>query len=272
MTRVLVLVPALLVCLTGAAHSQEGWTRLGDDIRLKASTPIGELTAHPERHFNRDVRIEGVIASACTNEGCFIEVVSDDGSGEGIVVNFPGLRHTFPTDCAGRRVVVEGMFYQKVYPASRVLHWQGHSFRQGREVPEFSLVRRILAKGVRLGPRQGPVPPPDEILPYAPDRIDLAVMEFEADGFGTGRKVLEPGGVTEAHSSGRYREIVVCLEGRIRVRRGSAEPVTLGPGEMTYIPEQTEHELTNVGDSPAAYVFVFSRAPEPEPEERTHSH
>ena len=163
------------------------------------------------------------------------------------------------------------MFYQKIYPASRVAHWQGHSFRQGKPAGEFSLIKRLTAKAAELG-AVGPVPPPGDIVPAATDRIDLAAMEFEADGFGTGRKVLQPGGITGRHSTGTVRELIFCLEGTVMVQLGAAAPVTLGAGEMTYIPPATEHELRNAGPGPATYLFVFSRAPEPQTEEKAHAH
>jgi quercetin dioxygenase-like cupin family protein len=263
-------MPLLLVLLTTTVPRPVEPLHLGAAFTLREATPIAELSRHPETYFNRDVRIEGVIASACRQEGCFIEVVPEDGGGEGILVNFPDSTR-FPVDCAGRRAVVEGMFYQKIYPASRVAHWQGHSFRQGKPVGEFSLIKRLTAKAAELGARQT-VPAPGDIVPAATDRVDLAATEFEADGFGTGKKVLQPGGITERHSTGKVRELIFCLEGTVTVRLGSAAPIALKAGEMTYIPPATEHELRNPGPGPATYLFVFSRAPEPQPEEKPHAH
>jgi quercetin dioxygenase-like cupin family protein len=66
--------------------------------------------------------------------------------------------------------------------------------------------------------------------------------------------------------------MIFCLEGAIEVQLGSAAPITLRAGEMTFIPPATEHELRNRGSEPAVYIFVFSRAPEPAPEEKAHEH
>lgn len=261
--RAACVVAAGVILSIIAAPPTAAGTHLGEPFGIAEATPIAELTAHPERYFNRQVRIEGVIASACTNEGCFIEVVPEDGPGEGIVVNFPGLTHLFPTDCAGARAVVEGLFYQKIYPASRVEHWQGHSFRPGQPVPVYSLVLRIGARAAEVGLDKGPVPAPGVIHAAATDRIDLAVMEFETEGFGTGRKVLAPGEVVDAHSTGGSREIVCCLDGEVTVRRGEASPFVLRAGEMTFLPPATEHEMSNRSAAPASYLFVFSKAPEP---------
>ena len=77
-------MPALLaMLLTTTPAPVTPPLHLGAAFRLKQATPIAELERDPSRYFNRDVRIEGVIASACTQEGCFIEVVPEDGDGEG---------------------------------------------------------------------------------------------------------------------------------------------------------------------------------------------
>jgi len=237
---------------------------------MKEITTISELILHPGKYYNRDVKIEGIIASLCTEEGCFIEVVSKDGTGEGIVVNFPELIHTFPTSCAGCEVVVEGMFYQKIYPKSRVLHWQGHSFRKGKTVPEYSLIKRMNAKAVDIIERKGDVPKPGEINSASVDRVDLSKMEYETDGFGCGKKNLAPGDSMEQHSSGNYREIIYCMEGELTVIKQGVQPITLKPGEMTYIPSDTKHAVKNQSDKPTEYFFVFAR--KIETEEKKHDH
>jgi quercetin dioxygenase-like cupin family protein len=263
----MILVLALAV---GDALAETRWTHLGEPFRLDAVTPISELAAHPETYFNHQVRIEGVIASACTQEGCFIEVVAEGGSGEGVLVNFPDLKHHFPSACAGSRAIVEGLFYRKIYPASRVSHWQGHSFRKGKPVPDFSIIPRLSARAASIAQESGPVPPPGDIHAAPTDQIDLGAMEFEAEGFGSGRKVLEPGEVVDAHNSGGSREIIYCLEGALTVRREGHPTVVLRAGQMTYVPPETEHELRNAADRPASYLFVFAKECVSEP--TTHEH
>jgi quercetin dioxygenase-like cupin family protein len=265
----LILLVGLLAA-TIIAHSGNQEKHLGKKFILEETTPILELIEHPDKYFNKDVKVEGIIASACTNEGCFIEVVSKDGKGEWILVNFPELTHKFPTDCAGYEVVVEGMFYQKIYPESRVHHWQGHSFKKGIKIPEFSLIKRINARAVSIGAIKLKIAHPTEINRAAINRIDLNAMEFEADGFGAGKKLLISGDSTEEHSSGNYREIVFCLEGVLTIIKQGDEAVTLNSGEITYIPPDTKHSIKNLSDKPAVYLFVFSR--KIELEKKGHEH
>jgi len=255
------LILILMVTLT-VTQAQE--KHLGGEFTVEAFTPISELIAHPDSFFNRDVKIKGFIASACTNEGCFIEVAPEDGSAEGIVINFAELVHTFPTDCAGLDVTVEGMFYQKIYPSARVLHWQGHSFRKGMPVPDFSLINRMTAKAVTIGTNRRPLLQPDSIHEATFDRINLDAMEFEAEGFGIGKKILMPGDSTEVHSSSSSREIVLCLDGELTIVKPGSNPVTLQANEMSFIPPATKHGIRNNSGKPAVYVFVYARKIEPE--------
>jgi hypothetical protein len=90
----------LLLLLSGMVGAgEEGWLRLGETPLIDEATSIQEITSDQRSYHDREVRIEGRIASVCTQEGCFIEVAPEAGGG--IVVNLPGLVHTFPTDCAG---------------------------------------------------------------------------------------------------------------------------------------------------------------------------
>lgn len=262
--------PFLLCLNTVFAQSPDSMKHLGSPFTLTEIIPISDLADHPEEYYNKYVKIEGIIASACTQEGCFIEVVEKDGGGEGILVNFPDLVCTFPTHCAGHTVIVEGMFYQKIYPASRVSHWQGHSFRKGKHVPEFSLIKRITAKAVEIGEKGVSIPKLVDIPVASVDKINMNVMEFEADGLGTGKKVLMPREITDKHSTGKNREIIFCLEGKITVVKGDQPEVTIDAGDMAYIPPETEHTIINKTEKPAVYIFVYSR--QPENEKTTHDH
>lgn len=139
-------------------------------------------------------------------------------------------------------------------------------------MPQFTLIKRLTATAAEIGVERHPVPAPGDILAADPSVVDLAAAEFEATGFGTGRKVLQPGEVTEKHSTGKVRELIFCLEGEVVVRLGSAEPFTLKAGEMSYIPPATLHELKNEGTDRCIYLFVYSKADETLAKEEKHSH
>jgi mannose-6-phosphate isomerase-like protein (cupin superfamily) len=201
----------------------------------------------------------------CTEEGCFIEVVPKDGGGEGIVVNFPGLSHTFPTDCAGLEAIVEGRFYQKIYPRARVAHWQHHSFRPGEAIPEYSLASRMNVRGAAIGGARAAPPAPAGIREASADRVDLGLMEFEAEGLGIGRRTVAPGEVVPRPSTGGNRWMVVCLDGSVVVHRGDREPLALQASEMTYIPAGVIFDVRNESDVDANLMLVYVRRLDTEP-------
>lgn len=251
---------------SGAASGEP--LHLGAAFALAAETPIEEIVARPELFHNRLVRTSGVIASACNEEGCFIEVVPREG-GDGIVVNFPGLVHTFPVDCAGREAVVEGLLYRKIYHAARVSHWQHHSYHVGRKVPDYSLILRLEAQAAEVAGPRVPVPPLPEIREASPFAVDLDREEFEDEGLGVGKKRLEAGVPRHQPGSAVARSLVVCLEGALSVTREGAAPVRLGPGGMAYVPPRTPYLLQAEDGAPAQALIVYANTP-PEPKEHVH--
>lgn len=259
MKKLVGAVVVLLLASSAVAGADEAWLHLGEPLSIARTTPIEEIANSPEAFHDRMVRIAGRIASVCTQEGCFIEVVPLNG-GDGIVVNFPGLARTFPTDCAGLEAVVEGRFYQKVYPKTRVSHWQQHSFRPGEVIPEYSLALRMDARGAKVGGARAPVPAPVPIRSADPTRLDLARVDFEAEGFGIGRQVVPPGGVVPRPSTGGNRWLVLCRDGTLSVHREDRDaPVVLEAGDMSFVPAGVIFEVRNASDHNASLELVYSR-------------
>ncbi|MBI4916066.1 MAG: hypothetical protein HY825_09490 [Acidobacteria bacterium] len=249
-----------LLAAAAAAEGAQG-THHGEPFAAQFATPVADVLAHPERFVNTVVRLKGRVASACNEEGCFIEVVPQ-GGGDGIVVNFPGLKHTFPTDCAGLEADVEGLLYRKVYHRARVSHWQHHSFRPGIAVPPYASVLRLEARAAHLAGPRAVIPPPAELRAAVPSRIDLAESAFEDEGFGVDRRVVAAGATLAQPAAATVRKMVVCVEGRATVERSGAAPVSLAPGELAYIPPAAAFEI-RAGDSPAALLIVYANVPPP---------
>jgi mannose-6-phosphate isomerase-like protein (cupin superfamily) len=236
---------------------------MGAPITIEQTTPIAEIVADPDAFHDRVVRIEGRIASVCTQEGCFIEVVPEQG-GDGIVINFPGLVHTFPIGCAGLVAEVEGRVYRKIYPHARVDHWQHHSFRPGVEIPDFSLVTRMDAHGARVGGARSSIPAPRPMRAVEPNRVDLDRVGFEAEAFGIDRRRIEPGGTVPRPSTGGNRWLVLCRRGQVVVERENDGHVELTSGELSFLPAGIDFEIRNPTAETAVVELVYSKAVAPE--------
>ena len=261
-------LPACLVALTLLASSEgaEEPLHLGGDFSIAVATPIEEIVSHPESYHGRCVRTTGIVASACTEEGCFIEVVPR-GGGAGIVANFPGLVHTFPIDCAGREATVEGIVYRKIYDTARVSHWQHHSYHPGAAIPGFSMILRMEVTSAEIAGSRAPIPTLAPIREVKPHSVDLDREEFEHEGFGIGKKHLDPGTKRRQTASRTTRAFVVCLEGSLSVTREDAPSVRLEPGCMTYLPPSTSCELV-ASDAGADVLIIYSSTPSQESEHK----
>ncbi|MCX6556111.1 MAG: DUF4920 domain-containing protein [Candidatus Aminicenantes bacterium] len=260
--RVLAWIGLLFAAVAAPAAKGEQYPHLGEPFAAATATPVAEVLAYPERFANRVVRLTGRIASVCNEEGCFIEVVPPDGGGDGIVVNFPGLKFTFPKDCAGLTADVEGLLYGKVYHRARVAHWQHHSFRPGIAIPPFSSVWRLEARAAHLSGLRAAIPAPSELRAAIPDKINLTETAFEDEGFGVDRRVVEAGATLLQPAAATVRKIVVCVEGLAMVERAGTALVSLSPGEMTYIPAAAAFNI-RAGKSVAAVLIVYANAPQP---------
>ena len=62
------------------------------------------------------------------------------------------------------------------------------------------------------------------------------------------------------------------LEGEVTLHSGGSGAVTLRPGEMSFIPTATEHELKNEGTGRCVYLFVYSKAEEKEAAQAPRAH
>lgn len=235
-------------------------------------TDIATITSDPEKHHNKDVHFKGIVTSVCKQEGCFIDLVPLSGEGQGIFVSARHNAFKFPTDVVGKVAVVNGMFYNKIYPFSRMDHWYHHGWRAWEDdIPSFARIFRVAADHVEfLEPETKPHVAETPLVPHLSPVFDLETTEFEAARMGTGKKYLEPGEITPEHSTRRYHELLFVLEGELTVRLEgeAAREVTVQAGKACYIPPQTEHLVRNDGKGKACYIFVYSL---PEQVEK-HSH
>lgn len=76
----------------------------------------------------------------------------------------------------------------------------------------------------------------------------------------SGRVVVEAGGVGSRHSTGRYEEVLVVLQGAGEIRMTGRPPLSIRAPGMAYVPPHTEHEVAASTDGPLVYVYVAAPA------------
>lgn len=101
-------VALLFVVLTSfGCAGRTASLRVGAPIQKAKPTSIAALNAQPADFVGQKVLLQGVVSKVCKGSGCWVEVQAADGS----AIIARSLDHSIlvPTDCEGRRIVLQGM-------------------------------------------------------------------------------------------------------------------------------------------------------------------
>ncbi len=81
--------------------------KAGSPIDVTEPVSIAQLSTNPAQFVGQTVRLEGTVSKVCKGSGCWVEVRAADGSS----ILARSLDHSIlvPTDCEGRRIVVQGV-------------------------------------------------------------------------------------------------------------------------------------------------------------------
>ncbi|MFZ5439212.1 MAG: cupin domain-containing protein [Myxococcota bacterium] len=97
-------------------------------------------------------------------------------------------------------------------------------------------------------------------LTLSPEPVEQPLLKPpKTAGLRSGRVVLAPHADMHRHSTKSNEEVLVMLQGTVRVVLG-AEPMTLSAGEVLYIPPMVEHEVHNDTDAEARYLYLVAPA------------
>lgn len=77
----------------------------------------------------------------------------------------------------------------------------------------------------------------------------------------SGQVNLAPGDSVHTHSTEDGEELLIPLAGRGQLTTPGMDPLTLEPGCVLYIPPRTCHQVSNTGNEPLVYVYVYAAAP-----------
>jgi mannose-6-phosphate isomerase-like protein (cupin superfamily) len=97
------------------------------------------------------------------------------------------------------------------------------------------------------------------VLSPAAEYQPLLTGPPQTGGMRSGRVVLKAGEEMHRHSTEGNEELLVFLRGQARVLL-EQESVTVGAGEVLYIPPHTAHEVHNDGTEELAYIYTVAPA------------
>jgi hypothetical protein len=113
---------------TPALVIPDGATKTGQEITAGEAVKLAAVLAEPAKYFERTIVVEATAAAVCQSKGCWMTIT--DGEAEPIWVRWSsgcGGQYAFPKDAAGRRVLVQGSFYEKEIAPADAAHLAAES-------------------------------------------------------------------------------------------------------------------------------------------------
>lgn len=108
---VLLLLAVACASAPDPAPSVPSGRRIGEPVEARDVLPYATVAASPADHADRTLLVSAKATAVCQRAGCWMQI--EDG-GRTAMVRWEtgcGGKYAFPTDAAGRRVLVQGSFY-----------------------------------------------------------------------------------------------------------------------------------------------------------------
>jgi hypothetical protein len=106
----------------------EGAAKTGQELVAGEAVKLAAVLAEPAKYFERTIVVEATANGVCQSKGCWMTIT--DGEAEPIWVRWSsgcGGQYSFPKDAAGRRVLVQGSFYEKEIAPADAAHLAAES-------------------------------------------------------------------------------------------------------------------------------------------------
>ena len=144
------LLPLLIFILISLTASADQVIKRGAAIPSGTkAVPIAEVIAKPAEFAKDPVVVEGVIAKACTNKGCWMELAPAAGK-PGVRVTFKDYAFFIPLDSKGMKAKAEGVATVKTLSKKDADHLEGEGAKLTRNADGTANEVSFLANGVEL--------------------------------------------------------------------------------------------------------------------------
>ena len=141
----------LLLTLIATSAVADDVIRRGDAIAADAKAiPLATVLEKPAEYAKTPVVVEGVIDRACTNKGCWMELVPEAGK-PGVRVTFKDYGFFIPLDSKGLKARAEGVAAVKTLSKERADHLESEGAAKFKRNADGSVDEvSFVASGVEL--------------------------------------------------------------------------------------------------------------------------
>jgi hypothetical protein len=141
---------SLLLCAALATSSFAGEVvRRGAALSKSEPVSIEKVLTTPEEYKAKAVVIEGLVEKACTNKGCWMQIVPEAGK-PGMRVTFKDYAFFIPLNAAGMKAKAEGVASVKKLSKSEADHLSGEGATLKRNADGTANEVSFIASGVEL--------------------------------------------------------------------------------------------------------------------------
>jgi hypothetical protein len=137
-----IAIVACLVILTywlpqSNAFAQETTTGklYGTKFTLNNPVPFEQVAAKLKGKDTLALQTEGVVKEVCQAKGCWMK--ADLGNGKEMMIRFKNYAFFVPTNSVGKKVVLNGVAYQKTLSVAQLQHYAEDAGKSEKEVAKI---------------------------------------------------------------------------------------------------------------------------------------
>ncbi len=125
-------------------------THYGAAFALTDTRPLTTVVADVTANEGKTVRVSGVIAKVCKAKGCWFTLATDDKTGRPVRISMKDHAFFVPTDCEGKKAVVEGLLKSVPLPEAARKHLAEDEGADPAKVQGPTVELTLIATGVDL--------------------------------------------------------------------------------------------------------------------------
>lgn len=122
------------------------------------------------------------------------------------------------------------------------------------------IIAWITGPAALAGQEAEPVPKVIRLDSGGKDYLRVLGGPPETSTMHAGLVTLAPGKSVGRHSTKKYEEVLVVLEGQGKMEIAGGPVLEFAKGEVLYCPPRTEHDVTNTGEGSLSYLYVVAEA------------
>ncbi|REJ82872.1 MAG: DUF4920 domain-containing protein [Bacteroidetes bacterium] len=113
-------------------NAQDKMSYFGEKISQDGAMPVQDLADKLSGADTIHAKISGTVSSVCQKKGCWIKM--DLKNGESMMVRFTDYAFFLPKDCAGKKVILDGMGFVTKTSVEELRHYAEDAGKSKEEI------------------------------------------------------------------------------------------------------------------------------------------